>query len=176
MKSRFVLARSPRSAVPSSQHGATLIVGLIMLVVITLVVLNAFTLSSSNLKSVGNMQVREEAVAAANRAIENLIGTPAVFTVAPTTYSYTVNMNNDTVTPRNYAVSVAAPTCIRAVKASSSAPSDVELGEEMSAASTWNTEWDIDATVLDSASGASVRVRQGVRVLLNQPEKDISCP
>jgi hypothetical protein len=147
-----------------------------MLVLITLVVLNAFTLSSSNLKSVGNMQVREEAVAAANRAIENLIGTPAVFTVAPTTYSYTVNMNNDTVVPRNYAVSVAAPICIRALKASSSAPSDVELGEAMSAASTWNTEWDIDASVLDSASGASVRVRQGVRVLLNQPEKDISCP
>ncbi|UUZ64284.1 hypothetical protein LP417_03665 [Polaromonas sp. P1-6] len=38
------------------QSGATLVVALIMLTLITLLVVNAFTLSSSNLKAVGNMQ------------------------------------------------------------------------------------------------------------------------
>ena len=49
-----------------SQRGITLFVGLIMLVLITLMVTSAFTLSTSNLKSVGNMQARDEAIAAAD--------------------------------------------------------------------------------------------------------------
>jgi Tfp pilus assembly protein PilX len=54
------------------QDGAALIVGLIMLVLITLAVTAGFTLSNTNLKSVGNMQSRNEAVAASNRAIEEV--------------------------------------------------------------------------------------------------------
>ena len=54
------------------QGGAALIVGLIMLVLITLAVTAGFTLSNTNLKSVGNMQNRNEAVAASNRAIEEV--------------------------------------------------------------------------------------------------------
>ena len=43
-----------------------------MLALITLLVVNAFTLSSSNLKAVGNMQAREETMAAANQALTEL--------------------------------------------------------------------------------------------------------
>ena len=50
------------------QQGAALIVGLIMLLLLTLMVTAAFTLSGVNLKAVGNMQSRAEATAAANAA------------------------------------------------------------------------------------------------------------
>ncbi len=161
-----------RSAGAGSQRGATLIIGLIMLVLITLMVVNAFTLSSTNLKSVGNMQVREEAIAAANLAVEKLISAP--FTNALGAQSFKVDINKDGTD--DYTVAVAVPTCIRALKATVVGPSDVELGAAMSSSSTWNTEWDIDATVTDPASGASVRVRQGVRVLLSQADKETACP
>jgi len=159
-------------AAPSAQRGATLIVGLIMIVLITLIVVNAFTLSSSNLKSVGNMQMRDEALAAANQGTERLISAP--FTDNLGTYTYTVDINKDGT--NDYQVVIAPPTCVRAVQATVAPPSDVELGPAMSAGGTWNTDWDLDATVTDSASGAAVRVRQGVRVRLSQTQKDLACP
>ncbi len=161
-----------QSASPSRQRGATLIVGLIMMVLITLIVVNAFTLSSSNLKSVGNMQMREESVAAANQAVERLIS--STFTSALGSQTFTVDINKDDVD--DYSVAVAVPTCIRAAQASMGAPSDVELGSAMSSGSTWNTDWDIDAAVTDASSGAAVRVRQGVRVLLSETQRAAACP
>lgn len=155
-----------------SQRGVTLVVGLIMLVLITLIVASAFTLSSSNLKSVGNMQVREEAIAAANHAIERLISSP--FTNALGAQSFKVDINKDGTD--DYTVAIAVPDCTRALQATPAVPSDVELGPDMSSGSTWNTDWDIDATVTDSASGSFVRVRQGVRVLLTQTQKESACP
>ena len=154
------------------QRGATLIVGLIMITLITLIVVNAFTLSSSNLKSVNNMQIRDEALAAANRGIEQVISSP--FTNAPVAESLNVDINNDGTT--DYVVAIAQPTCVKAVAATTAAPSDVELGSSMSTGSTWNTEWDITATVTDAATGATVKVSQGVRVLLTDTQKTAVCP
>lgn len=156
----------------SRERGATLIIGLIMIVLISLIVINAFTLSSSNFKSVSNMQTRDEAVAAANQVVEQVISSD--FTSIPLAQTVTVDINKDD-TP-DYSVAVAVPTCVRATQATVAAPSDVELGAAMSAGSTWNTDWDLDATVTDAVSGAQVRVRQGVRVLLSQAQKVISCP
>lgn len=154
-----------------TQRGATLIIGLIMITLTTLIVVNAFTLSSSNLKSVGNMQVRDEGIAAANQAIEQVISSP--FTDAPVAQSLDVDINKDGST--DYVVVIAKPNCIRAVVAASANPSDVELGSSMSSGSTWNTEWTIDSNVTDAASGASVHVRQGVRVLLSDTQKTAVC-
>lgn len=153
-----------------SQRGVTLIVGLIMLVMITLLVAGAFTLSSSNLKSVGNMQVREESVAAANLAIEQVITSP--FTDAPVAQEINVDIDKNGTT--DYTVSVSAPTCIKALIAT--APGATEVGFIGGGGSTWNTEWDIDAQVTDAASGGSVRVRQGVRVRLSDAQKNLVCP
>lgn len=161
-----------RAQSPTRQRGATLIIGLIMIVLITLIVVNAFTLSSSNLKAVGNMQVRGEAVAAANEALELVIS--SAFTAAPVEQS--VNVDIDKNGTNDYLVAIASPTCVRAMAASEAAPSDVELGAGMSSGSTWNTDWDLDATVTDASSGASVRVRQGVRVLLTSAQKTAVCP
>lgn len=172
MTKPLLVCTNSRSARFRGQRGATLIIGLIMIVLITLIVVSSSALSTSNLKSVGNMQVREEASAAANQAVETLISSP--FTSALGAQTFAVDINKDGV--NDYSVAVAVPTCIRALKVASAAPSDVELPPEMSSGSVWGTEWDIDATVADPASGAAVRVRQGVRVVLTQAQKNTACP
>jgi FlaG/FlaF family flagellin (archaellin) len=156
----------------AAQRGATLIIGLIMMVLITLIVINAFTLSSSNLKSVGNMQVRQEAAAAADQAVETLVSTQFYNSLNTTTYSVDINKDG---TP-DYSVALAAPVCIGARQVSSAAPSDVELPVAMQTGADWSTDWEMDATVTDSVSGAMVRVREGVRVRMAQATKVTVCP
>lgn len=157
------------------QKGITLVVGLIMLVLVTLIVVSAFMRSSGNLRTVGNMQVREEAIAAGDSAIEQVISTLANFKLAPGTAlsAYNIDINGDGT--NDFAVTPAR-TCIKALQASTSSPSDTELGSSMTSSALWNTEWDITANVVDVASGASVVVRHGVRVQLSQSDKDIACP
>lgn len=158
---------------PASRHaqrGATLIVGLIMLVLITLMVTTAFMLSTGNLKAVGNMQFRGEAVAAANIAIEEILSTD--FTAA--LGGGIVNVDIDGDDEPDYEVVVAIPKCVRATVAVLSAESSEKL-PAMSIDSHWNTIWDIDASVNDTVTGASIRIRQGVRVLLTKSQKDSVC-
>ena len=155
------------------EKGAALIVGLIMLVLITLMLITALNLGTTNFRAVSNMQFRSEAVAAANLAIEQVISTP--FTAAPAAESINVDIDNDTDT--DYVVAVAEPQCIYAAQASSADPSSLSLPVSMSASSTWNTVWDVDATATDDDNlGAVARVRAGVRVLLTEAEKDVVCP
>ena len=62
------------------------------------------------------------------------------------------------------------PVCVQATVAEEFAPSEEELGPTLSAASTWNTVWDIEASVDPdgNAGGAAVVVHAGVRKLLTQ--------
>ncbi|HYR05922.1 MAG TPA: pilus assembly PilX N-terminal domain-containing protein, partial [Gallionella sp.] len=159
----------------------TLVVGLIMLVLITLIVTSAFILSSSNLKSVGNMQFRNEAVSAANAAVEDVLSSllSGGSTVQPPQQDIDVDLNNDTVA--DYHVHVNPPACIRLalIPGLSTPPgggTSVTLGVPPAAPAFYNSVWDIDANVTDAASGASIRVRQGVRVLLNQAQCNAVCP
>ena len=153
-----------------SQRGITLFVGLIMLVLITLMVTSAFTLSTTNLKSVGNMQAKDEAIAAANQAIEQVLSSP--FTTAPTAEEINVDINNDG-TP-DYMASIAQPVCVRAsldttvVKTSNTLPL-------MQFSNTYNTVWDIVATVEDAKTGAKTIVQAGTRVLLTKAQKEAVC-
>ena len=65
-----------------SQRGSTLLIAMIMLVLLTLFALSALRTSSTNLKAVGNMQARSEALNAAQLGIETAISTP-LFTTDP---------------------------------------------------------------------------------------------
>ncbi|MDT3669280.1 MAG: PilX N-terminal domain-containing pilus assembly protein [Aromatoleum sp.] len=149
---------------PRSQQGATLVVGLIMLVLITLMVTSAFTLSTSNLKSVGNMQVREEAIAAANVAIERTISSDAIF-FAPAA---------STVSIPPYSVTIAAPVCVASIEIKSGTSADsnpnvlIEGGPSGSgsAAGYKITYWDISAIVDDTTTGARAEVHQGIKITL----------
>lgn len=172
--------RAPRAQL-NSQRGATLLVGMIMLVLITLLVTSAFSLSTSNLKSVGNMQMRNEAIAAANLAIEQVISSP--FTNSPVAETISVDINDDGIS--DYVVAIAKPTCVRASIASNAVSSSASFNSlavtggdgtsAMTVSGYYNTLWDIDATVSDAVSGASVRVRSGTRVKLTESQKNSVC-
>jgi Tfp pilus assembly protein PilX len=158
---------------PARERGAALVVGLIMLVLITLMLVTALNLGTTNFRAMTNMQFRSEAVAAANAAIEQIISSP--FTAAPAAESIAVDIDNDAAI--DYVVAVAEPQCIYASPASGASPSSVSLPITMTVSSTWNTVWDLDASAADTAgTGTAVRVRAGVRVLLTTAEKDAVCP
>jgi len=174
---------------PVDQRGAALVVGLIMLVLITLMVIAALNLGTSNFRAVSNTQFRDQAIAAANVAIQNRISSnfsgPANVSngTIPTTYP-SIDLNRDGV--NDYTVAI-TPTCVSATIAQSADPSSEKLPGSMSAASTWNTVWDIRAevtpptapsgtTIVADPGGAKVIVHAGVRVLLTQSQKDDACP
>ena len=156
------------------QSGATLVIGLIMLVLITLMLITALTLGIGNFRAVSNMQYREEAIAAAGKAVEQVISSP--FTAAPGAETILVDIDNNGT--NDYSVAIAVPQCISATQAFGADPSSLSLPPAMTVASTWNTVWDIDATVSPASNvgGAAVRVRTGVRVLLPEAQKDAVCP
>jgi hypothetical protein len=135
-----------------------------------------FTLASTNLKSVANTQLHDEAVAAANAAIQQVISSP--FTNAPAAQAVQVDLNNDGVT--DYTVQFLTPVCVSAVSqsATSTPPSSLSLPPAFNGvgATYYDTVWDLDAQVTDVASGASARVHQGVRVLLDQIQYATVCP
>jgi Tfp pilus assembly protein PilX len=169
---------------PAKQRGVTLIVGLIMMVLITVMVTTAFTLSKTNLKSVGNMQFRNEAIAAGNKAIEQVVGSWSM-TTAPVADQINVDIDNDGST--DYVVDIAVPVCV-------SAMATTLLGDESSGSeceplpdatvfcppptstSIFTVVWDIDATVTGVSGGAKVRVRQGMSKSLSQAECNTACP
>lgn len=158
---------------PADQRGATLIAGLIMLAVVMLTVTTAFTLSSSNLKAVGNMQFRNEALAAANKAIEQIISSP--FTDAPAAEEINVDINNDGT--NDYVVQVTRPSCVRATQLANAnqRPSSISLPGLRGGMAYYTTMWEIEAIVNDPGSGASVRVHQGVRVIMDKTKLDEVC-
>jgi Tfp pilus assembly protein PilX len=157
-----------------SQRGAALIVGLIMLVLITIMLLAALTLSTSGFRSVSNMQFREEAIAAANRAIDQVISSN--FTAVPTSEEIEVDIDADG--DIDYTVVIDEPQCVTATEAFDADPSSLALPIAMTLSSTWSTVWDIRATVApdSNAGGAAVVVRAGVRALLTDAQRDAVCP
>jgi Tfp pilus assembly protein PilX len=156
------------------QRGAiTIFVCMMMLIFITLMVVTAFSLSSVNLQSVGNAQVREEAIAAAQSVIEEVVASP--FTDNPVSAvksAYPVDINGDGVF--DYFIDLPEPACLRFTRANTSVASSVTL-PGMTAVDAWNTIWELDATATDATTGARVRVRQGVRKLLSDTEKNLVC-
>jgi len=158
------------------ERGSALIVTLIMLVLLTVLLGSLFSLSSTNVKSVANTQLHDEAVAAADAAIEQVVSSP--FTNAPQAQAIGVDINNDGI--NEYTVNVAQPTCISASSLSSTTlpPSSMSLPAAFntSGPTYYDTVWDIDAQVQDPASGAVANVHQGVRVLLDQTQYSQVCP
>jgi Tfp pilus assembly protein PilX len=165
MMQLYISRRSARAR----QQGAVLVISMIMLIIIALVVVSAFTLSTSNLKSAGNLQSRSEAVTAANSAIESVI-TNTFLTALNTTTSVSVDMNKDGTT--DYTVSVAIPLCpLRVQQISLDAPSGYETTfGSASVAGTYVTDWELIATVTDAVSGAQAVIREGVRIPIGETD------
>jgi len=153
------------------QRGTALVVSLIMLTLITILVVTALNLGSANFRAVSNAQFRDEAIAAANLAIQSRIS--STFLDPPATTTDPVDIDNDGTA--DYVVQI-TPTCISASVAETADPSSAALPPAMSLASTWDTVWDIAAVVTDDTTGASVVVHAGTRVLLGQADRDRACP
>jgi len=164
---------------PSGQRGAALFVSLVMLVVITLFVVSAINMSTVNLRITANTQAKQEAVAAAQQAIEQVISKN--FTTNPQPASITVNLHNDQ-SKTDYTVAVAKPACLNAVPISQAElagrdnedPDDVAcrasasvqnpgISPPVDSSFCRTQQWDVNATVSDSAfSATSVSVHQGI--------------
>lgn len=162
-------------SLPPHQSGATLVVGLIMLVLITLLVVSALSLSTTNLMAVGNMQYRNEAIAAANQAIGDWVSAPGIST-STTTLGASASVVD--IGPASYSVTV-TPSCISVSNASASSVSSLSLGSGMSASGSWNTVWDLDTPVTEAGTffptGVVVEIHHGVRFLLTQSQACTVC-
>ena len=169
------------SHAPERQRGATLIVGMIVLMLITAMVAAAFKFSTFNLKAVGNMQSRSEAIAAANVAIERVLGS-WTFNTRPIAEPHEIDIDKDDV--MDYSVQIAAPTCLRAIPITAvpdagSDPLALDDGKLFNSGvnlpKVYNVLWDLDAVATDVKSGTRVRVRQGVSRTLTQQQCDTAC-
>jgi len=141
-------------SLPSRQRGITLVLSLIMLVVLTMIAISATYSTSSSIRIVGNMQMQDEALNAAQAAIDKKLSSLNTFT-APADDQVTIDVNRDGTT--DYTVAVAAPVCL------SSRP---KAGYSASVASSapQQTTWDMSASVVSTSTGAKVTINQGVRV------------
>lgn len=162
------------------QRGATLVVGLILLMLITIMVVGAFSVSSTNVQSVGNTQLRDEAIAAANRGIELVMG--SAFTAAPAAQTVDVDIDNDGT--MDFQVDFERPACVSAQRIAGGTVegSSIFLGTAFAASGTdsYQTVWDLkaDVSAFDQgtvAHGTAVHVHQGVRVLLTEVQYNAVC-
>jgi archaellum component FlaF (FlaF/FlaG flagellin family) len=162
------------------QGGAVLVVSLIMLILITMFVVTAYKFSSTNLKSVNNMQTRAEAIAAANKAMEQVIGSWD-FSTPPGADQINVDIDNNG--SNDYVVNIAAPVCVKAVAVSTPSSADSEWPTNAegltipppTTANIYNVLWELDATATGT-TGTKVRVRQGISKSLTQDQCDAACP
>ncbi|MDP2092343.1 MAG: hypothetical protein Q8K50_00400 [Hydrogenophaga sp.] len=128
-------------------------------------VVSAFRVSKSHTQAVANMQFKDEALAAANLVMEDVISLPNVETLVlsdgsiPLRY---VDINRDGV--NDLEVALAQPRCIRVDPSSSSGDENLS-GVESNVANTGQSYvlWEIQADVTDTATGANVSVVQGFR-------------
>ena len=131
------------------QKGATLLVSLIMLVVITMFVVTGINLTSVNLRIIGNAQIQRKLEAAVQEAIEQEISNPAAFSATAVVMTATIDGFN---------VTVSAPGCkFSTVAAGYSRTQDI--APEF-------TYWDFQATATDALSGANATIHQGAKIPL----------
>jgi hypothetical protein len=181
------------------QQGLTLVTALIMLVLLTLLALTSFNLGNSTLQVVGNMQQREQSVAAANEAIEetisstNFFNTPAAALPHPDGAPNQRLVDIDADGKADIKVTISPPpSCVKAqvIKNSDLRLEDAEdAGCSVGTAQNFgvagasdgnsdcaNSVWDVNAVATDMATKASVKVTQGVAVRVAKDDIATNCP
>jgi Tfp pilus assembly protein PilX len=140
---------------PRNQSGVALVVALLMLTVLALLGVSAVNNSTVNLRVTYNMQSYQDAEAAAQDAIEQVIGTIASF-----------NTPADKTIPSygGIGVQVDAPVCLRTRPAEGYSAKFPLAPEE--------TEWSVRAVATDGVTGAAATLTQGVAITMPAD----SCP
>lgn len=154
------------------QRGLVLVAALILVMLLTMLVLASFSGSSSNVKAARNTQINSEAEAAAKDALETVIST--AFTTTTASQNVTVDVNNDG--SNDYTVTVAAPVCVEAINTGDADEDNLSSTSLPVVGTIYNTIWDLQATVQDDTTGASVTVHQGVMVQMSESDKLARCP
>jgi len=181
-----------------SQRGATLFIALVMLVMLTMFAVSSLNSSTTNLKVVGNMQSRGEALNAAQETIETVISTPTFIAnpanAIPNPCGSTNRMCTDLTgdgAPEYTTQLVPMPTCVskKGIKVSELVMSNIEdlgcaasqgqshgiagsvTGDSLCA----NTVWEITAQTVGTANSARVTVTQGVGVRISIDDMATSC-
>jgi Tfp pilus assembly protein PilE len=175
------------------QRGFTLVVGMIMLVLMTLLAISAFQASNVNLRIAGNMQVRQETLAAAQTAIEKALSSSAFTKTAIPMAASTVDLNGASYTvdftPAPACTSVidipsedldpSVPdefACIPSAALLSSGSGLYLAGPPLPASYCANTRWSLTAHVADANTGAKTTVEQGVAVRVSKADALTVCP
>jgi Tfp pilus assembly protein PilX len=130
------------------QQGATLLVVLVMLVVITLLGIASIRISGSNLLVVGNMQSRKFVENYGLQAIEQVLNSIAPFN-APTSAVAVA-------APAGLTVSVSNRTCTFSAPAPGTSAVSTIAPED--------NNWEFSVTVTDSFTGARTSMVQGVKI------------
>ena len=154
------------------QSGSTLLVALIMLVLLTLVAVSAINSTTSSIQMVGNAQFREEANAAAQKAIERVLSSPGFMTTAPAAQN--IDINNDGTT--DYSVTFSpVPNCISYRPVIAGEPGVPSICASSIGAVCYWTMWDITAVVNDVKTGVGVTLHQGVKTVAGLNAAVASC-
>lgn len=170
------------------QGGATLIVSLIMLVLMTLLAVTSFNLGKGSLQTVGNMQHRSEAMAAAQETMEQIISSTNFFitpaAIIPATSTCPVNTrcidSNGDGTP-DVTVTVATPVCVKAAvipndQIDVNDPNVNACSKPGTDSGCSNTLWEVTVSAVDATTQAQYSITQGVAVPVNTNDIAIACP
>jgi len=130
------------------QQGATLLVVLVMLVVITLLGIASIRISGSNLLVVGNMQSRKFVENYALQAIEQVMNSIAPFNAPTSPVAVTA--------PAGLTVTVSNRTCTFSAPAPGTSA--------VSAIAPEDNNWEFSVSVTDSFTGARTTMVQGVKI------------
>jgi Tfp pilus assembly protein PilX len=189
----------PRLRAVRRQHGMTLIMALIMLVVLTLLALTSFNLGKSNLQIVSNMQSRNESVAAAHEVIEQAISNTNFFEQPEAVLSKTCGEANSACVDTNgdgtddvKVVLSPPPTCVKVAPIKGDKLDlNTEDGRNCSLGETQNSgvegsntgnsacadsTWEITAVATDLQNQSTAQVVQGVAVRVPSDDTTTSCP
>lgn len=143
---------------PHSQRGATLLVSLVMLVVITLFVISAIRLSNVNLRIVGNYQWQKQAETMTDDAIEQVVSDINNFGTSNTDRKICAD---GSVTSGTCATSqigtVYAARCLASTVASGYTKKVGEMPPD-------DNLWLVSATLTDTTTKSSVKIRRGISV------------
>jgi len=182
-------------SMPQRQQGATLLVSLIMLVLMTLLVVSSFNMGKTNLQVVGNMQQRNQALSSAQEAIYDAISSTR-FIESPTavlsnnTNTMTVDANGDGTADITVVVSV--PVCIKSQILKSkqlNVANPEDAGCTMGMGQNWGVQgsttgnslcaeglWEISAVATDDITEATYSVTQGVGLRVSNDQIETACP
>jgi len=163
----------------SGERGFVLVISLVMLVILTLLVVSAIRSGNSNLRVAGNMQVKEEGIAAAQQATEQVISVN--FTAAPVAQTINIDVNKDGT--NDYVVNVQKPACTATkpllnADLDATKPADqpclgsgtaqntglMTAGAPVATGTSWcnQQKWDVEARVNDATTGVALTAHQGI--------------